>query len=71
MSDNYSFFGAVERSFDKAAKFTRWDLGILQQIKAEIDDGRNRCRPYKQTRGERRPRREEGTNPVGLSQPVV
>ena len=34
MSDNYSFFGAVERSFDKAAKFTKWDLGILQQIKA-------------------------------------
>ncbi len=34
MSDNYSFFGAVERSFDKAAKFTKWDLGVLQQIKA-------------------------------------
>ena len=33
MSDNYSFFGAVERSFDKAAKFTKWDLGILKQIK--------------------------------------
>jgi glutamate dehydrogenase (NAD(P)+) len=33
MSDNYSFFGAVERSFDKAAKFTNWDLGILKQIK--------------------------------------
>ena len=33
MSDNYSFFGAVERSFDKAAKFTKWDLGILEQIK--------------------------------------
>ncbi|HEX6191624.1 MAG TPA: Glu/Leu/Phe/Val dehydrogenase [Chitinophagaceae bacterium] len=33
MSDNYSFFGAVERSFDKAAKFTKWDLGILRQIK--------------------------------------
>lgn len=30
---NYSFFGAVERSFDKAAKFTKWDLGILRQIK--------------------------------------
>ena len=33
MSDNYSFFGAVEKSFDKAAKFTKWDLGILKQIK--------------------------------------
>src|ERR1700741_4712480 len=29
----YSFFGAVERSFDKAAKFTKWDKGILEQIK--------------------------------------
>ncbi|HUR11775.1 MAG TPA: Glu/Leu/Phe/Val dehydrogenase [Flavitalea sp.] len=29
----YSFFGAVEKSFDKAAKFTKWDLGILEQIK--------------------------------------
>ncbi|HEU4607547.1 MAG TPA: Glu/Leu/Phe/Val dehydrogenase, partial [Chitinophagaceae bacterium] len=29
----YSFFGAVERSFDKAAKFTNWDPGILEQIK--------------------------------------
>ena len=35
MSDkNYSFFGAVERSFDKAAKYTKWDDGILDQIKA-------------------------------------
>ncbi len=34
MSDNYSFFGAVERSFDIAAKFTKWDPGILKQIKA-------------------------------------
>lgn len=33
MSDNYSFFGAVEKSFDKAAKFTKWDLGVLRQIK--------------------------------------
>ena len=35
MSDNtpYSFFGAVEKSFDKAAKFTNWDPGILEQIK--------------------------------------
>jgi len=30
----YSFFHSVERSFDKAAKFTHWDLGILAQIKA-------------------------------------
>jgi glutamate dehydrogenase (NAD(P)+) len=30
----YSFFNAVERSFDKAAKFTQWDHGILEQIKA-------------------------------------
>ena len=35
MSDtNYSFFGAVEKSFDKAAKYTKWDTGILDQIKA-------------------------------------
>jgi glutamate dehydrogenase (NAD(P)+) len=34
MSDkHYSFFGAVEKSFDKAAKFTQWDKGILEQIK--------------------------------------
>ena len=34
MSDkHYSFFGAVERSFDKAAKFTKWDPGVLEQIK--------------------------------------
>lgn len=30
----YSFFHAVEMSFDKAAKFTKWDPGILEQIKA-------------------------------------
>ncbi len=30
----YTFFQNVERSFDKAAKFTKWDLGILEQIKA-------------------------------------
>ncbi|MEP7238770.1 MAG: Glu/Leu/Phe/Val dehydrogenase [Ferruginibacter sp.] len=30
----YSFFQSVEKSFDKAAKFTNWDLGILEQIKA-------------------------------------
>jgi len=34
MSDNYSFFGAVEKSFDKAAKFTKWTPGVLEQIKA-------------------------------------
>jgi glutamate dehydrogenase (NAD(P)+) len=31
MSD-YSFFGAVSKSFDKAAKFTQWDSGLLEQI---------------------------------------
>jgi glutamate dehydrogenase (NAD(P)+) len=30
----YSFFHSVELSFDKAAKFTKWDPGILEQIKA-------------------------------------
>ena len=30
----YSFFQSVERSFDKASKFTKWDHGILEQIKA-------------------------------------
>ena len=29
----YSFFQSVERSFDKAAVFTDWDPGILEQIK--------------------------------------
>ena len=29
----YSFFQSVEKSFDKAAKFTSWDPGILEQIK--------------------------------------
>ncbi len=34
MSDkHYSFFGAVEKSFDRAAKYTQWDKGILEQIK--------------------------------------
>lgn len=48
---DYSFFGAVEKSFDKAAKFTKWDPGVLEQIKAcnsvyqmkfpvRMDDGR-------------------------------
>lgn len=30
----YSFFQSVERSFDKAAKFTKWEKGLLEQIKA-------------------------------------
>jgi len=30
----YSFFKSVERSFDKAARLTKWDVGILEQIKA-------------------------------------
>jgi glutamate dehydrogenase (NAD(P)+) len=29
----YSFFGAVEKSFDKAAAYTKWDPGVLEQIK--------------------------------------
>ena len=29
----YSFFHSVEMSFDKAAKFTTWDSGLLEQIK--------------------------------------
>jgi len=33
MPGTYSFFGAVEKSFDKAAKFTSWDPGVLEQIK--------------------------------------
>ena len=48
---DYSFFGAVEKSFDKAAKYTNWDPGVLEQIKAcnavyrmkfpvRMDDGR-------------------------------
>ncbi len=47
----YSFFGAVAESFDKAAQFTTWDPGVLSQIKAcnavyrmkfpvRMDDGR-------------------------------
>ena len=30
----YSFFEAVTKSFDKAAVYTKWDIGILEQIKA-------------------------------------
>lgn len=51
MSQSYSFFQSVERSFDKAATFTKWDKGLLEQIKAcnsiysmrfpvRMDDGR-------------------------------
>jgi glutamate dehydrogenase (NAD(P)+) len=31
---HYSFFQNVERSFDKASKFTKWEHGLLEQIKA-------------------------------------
>lgn len=30
----YSFFESVEKSFDKASKFTKWETGLLEQIKA-------------------------------------
>jgi glutamate dehydrogenase (NAD(P)+) len=33
MAGHYSFFDAVSKSFDKAAKFTQFDPGILEQIK--------------------------------------
>ena len=47
----YSFYQSVNQSFDKAATFTQWDPGILEQIKAcnavyrmkfpvKMDDGR-------------------------------
>ena len=47
----YSFFQSVEKSFDKASKFTIWEKGLLEQIKAcnsiysmrfpvKMDDGR-------------------------------
>jgi glutamate dehydrogenase (NAD(P)+) len=47
----YSFFHSVEKSFDKAAQFTHWEKGLLEQIKAcnsiysmrfpvKMDDGR-------------------------------
>ncbi|MBR2647451.1 MAG: Glu/Leu/Phe/Val dehydrogenase [Sediminibacterium sp.] len=47
----YSFFQSVEKSFDKAAQFTHWEKGLLEQIKAcnsiysmrfpvKMDDGR-------------------------------
>jgi glutamate dehydrogenase (NAD(P)+) len=34
LNQHYSFFQSVERSFDKAAKFTTIDHGLLEQIKA-------------------------------------
>ena len=47
----YSFFQSVEKSFDKASKYTKWEKGILEQIKTcnsiysmhfpvKMDDGR-------------------------------
>ncbi|NGM89310.1 Glu/Leu/Phe/Val dehydrogenase, partial [Parapusillimonas sp. SGNA-6] len=33
-ASNQSFFESVQRNFEKAAKFTRFDRGILDQIKA-------------------------------------
>lgn len=50
-TQNHSFFENVGISFDKAAKFTKWDKGVLEQIKAcnsiysmkfpvKMDDGR-------------------------------
>lgn len=33
MAGHYSFFDAVSKSFDKAAKFTDFDKGLLEQIK--------------------------------------
>ena len=29
---DYSFFHSVEQSFDKAALFTQWESGLLEQI---------------------------------------
>jgi glutamate dehydrogenase (NAD(P)+) len=50
-NNEYSFFQSVEKSFDKASKYTKWEKGILEQIKAcnsiysmrfpvKMDDGR-------------------------------
>jgi glutamate dehydrogenase (NAD(P)+) len=50
-SSQYSFFESVGKSFDKAAEYTKWDKGLLEQIKAcnsiysmrfpvKMDDGR-------------------------------
>jgi len=38
MSAEYSFFDAVCDSFDKAAKFTSFDKGLLEQIKAILSE---------------------------------
>jgi glutamate dehydrogenase (NAD(P)+) len=51
LNSEYSFFQSVIKSFDKAAKFTKWDPGVLEQIKecnsvyqmrfpVRMDDGR-------------------------------
>lgn len=32
-ANGYSFFQSVEKSFDKASAFTKWEKGILEQIK--------------------------------------
>lgn len=32
--NGYSFFHNVEMNFDKAARFTKWEKGVLEQIKA-------------------------------------
>lgn len=51
IQDEHSFTQSVNKSFDKASKFTKWDPGILAQIKAcnavyrmrfpvRMDDGR-------------------------------
>ena len=50
-NSDYSFFQSVIKSFEKAAKFTKWDPGVLEQIKecnsvyqmkfpVRMDDGR-------------------------------
>jgi glutamate dehydrogenase (NAD(P)+) len=50
-TSEYSFFQSVEKSFDKASKYTNWETGLLEQIKAcnsiysmrfpvKMDDGR-------------------------------
>ncbi|MDB5251144.1 MAG: glutamate dehydrogenase [Flaviaesturariibacter sp.] len=51
MNSEYSFFQSVVKSFDRAANFTKWDPGVLEQIKecnsvyqmrfpVRMDDGR-------------------------------
>ena len=36
MAENFSFFQKVNRDFDKAAKFTDYPHGLLEQIKIVI-----------------------------------